>query len=183
MGTLFSEEARDVDQYTKQHTNQNADQSVIQHAQYMAPMDSPAITRADMENYMNAHLQVRNEELVRLQKELIRVQSSYDHLNQSHQELLNKNVVIAKPANLTSHISEVAIDKFVQGLIDDPNVNIHGVPDFIELAMYKRTAVTMLSGLEKILDNVSFELIGHSIKLVICEKSKDEKLEEPNEEI
>jgi hypothetical protein len=130
--------------------------------------DNP-ITKKEMETYVLSQLSLRQKEMQKLQEELVRVQQAYDGLMSKYMLLVQqvKEEKISTPNVITSVIDEKAIDIFVQGLIDDPNVNIHGVPDFIERAMYKKLAKSCLVGLEKVFDNISFELMGHKVRLII----------------
>lgn len=130
------------------------------------------VSRKEMESYLSSQLQVREDELLRLRNELERVQNEYEALSKKHSKLISdlSNDSVADSNDLSivkSKVSDEAIESFVQSLIDDPNVNIHGFPDRIEKAMYKRLTKMALVSLEKTIDNVSFEMIGHKVQLVM----------------
>jgi hypothetical protein len=59
------------------------------------------------------------------------------------------------------------VDKFVTQLLEDPNVNVYGLPDSVESAMYRNTIRLMLGAMEKVFENVQIEFIGHKINIVM----------------
>jgi len=124
-----------------------------------------------MEAYMATQLQVREDEIVRLRSELERVQKAFDALSTEHTKLLSDIKAGKRIEDLEvkvgSSVDDAAIDRFVQELIDDPNINIYGLPDRVEKAMYKRAAKMTLVGLEKVFENVALELIGHKVQLLM----------------
>ena len=130
------------------------------------------VTRKEMESYLATQLQIREQELDRLNNELDRLQKAYDALSTKHGKLVTsvksgKQNEISADLQSSSSVDDAAIDKFVQELIDDPDINIYGLPDRIEKAMYKRAAKMTLVGIEKIFDNIALELIGHRVQLLM----------------
>lgn len=100
----------------------------------------------------------KNREIERIRNEyerlfekykIIKTQKEDDHEENDHKE---------------SEVNINAIDKFVEDILQDPNTNIYGIPDFIEREMYKRVGKTILVSLEKIIENVSFDVMGHTIQ-------------------
>lgn len=131
------------------------------------------VTREEMESYLATQLQIREEELLKTRSELEKTRAAYlqleQKINQTSLKQLNKPSVNAQDEHLLlkSHIDDAAIEKFVQSMIDDPNINMHGVPDIIEKAMYRRAAKMTLSSLGKIFENIALELMGHKIHVVM----------------
>jgi hypothetical protein len=123
------------------------------------------VSREEMETYMATQMQVREDELARLKRELARVQSAYEALNVKMVE--SRTTESIKIDHFDSKVDDGAIDAFVQGILDDPNANIYGLPDVIERAMYKRAAKMTLMSLEKIFENLAFEIIGHKLQVIM----------------
>nr|QBK85677.1 MAG: hypothetical protein LCMAC101_02720 [Marseillevirus LCMAC101] len=119
------------------------------------------ITRKEMESYINSQLRERDEKVFHLRK-------AYDDLFEKHSQLLEqiaRNNIM--DVNKRSNISGEAIQKFVDELLADPNVNIYGFPDKIESALYRNTIRMILGAMEKLFNNVSIDFIGHKITVVM----------------
>ena len=114
-----------------------------------------------METYINSQLRERDETEFQLRK-------AYDDLFEKHSRLLEqiaRNNIM--DVNKQSSISGDAIQKFVDELLADPNVNIYGFPDKIESALYRNTIRMILGAMEKLFNNVSVDFIGHKITIVM----------------
>ena len=119
------------------------------------------VTRKEMEAYINTQLVEKDEKMIQLREE-------YDDLFKKHSQLLeqvarNNSVDVAKQSN----ISGEAIQKFVDELLADPNVNIYGFPDKIESALYRNIIRMVLGALEKLFNNVNIDFIGHKITVAM----------------
>ena len=120
-----------------------------------------AVTRKEMEAYISIQLREKDEKMVQLRK-------AYDDLFEKHSQLLeqvarNNSMGVIKPSN----ISGDAIQKFVDELLADPDVNIYGFPDKIESALYRNTIRMILGAMEKLFNNVSIDFIGHKITVMM----------------
>ncbi len=160
-----------VQQITIEHVNTQVERlAQIMTDAHKADLNKDGIvTRDEMESYLATQLQTREQELCRLRTELIRVQSAYESLSKqftsSTSNHCSMDTVHEKIYN--SQIDDQAISIFVQSMLDDPNVNIHGMPDIIERAMYTRAAKMTLGSLGKIFENIALELMGHKIHVVM----------------
>lgn len=127
------------------------------------------VTREEMESYLATQLQIREEELLKTRSELEKTRAAYLQLEQKINQTSLSTVDNAQDKQILrkSRIDDAAIEKFVQSMIDDPNINMHGVPDIIEKAMYRRAAKMTLSSLGKIFENIALELMGHKIHVVM----------------
>lgn len=122
------------------------------------------VTRQEMETFMAMQLQRRENDLLKLNEEKKRLQEAYDRLYKEHLDVLEQ---INKGASFTpvSKISDKAIETFVDTLINDPEINIYGLPDRLEKAMYRNTLKMVMHSLEKVFSNVGVELIGHRLRV------------------
>ena len=107
-----------------------------------------------------------NTQLLEKDKEIIYLREAYDDLFKKHSQVLeqvarNNTLDTAKQSN----ISGEAVQKFVDKLLADPNVNIYGFPDKIEAALYRNVIRMILGAMEKLFNNVSVDFIGHKITM------------------
>ena len=129
-------------------------------------MEMEWLQKKEMGNYIDRRLQEKDENL-------IKIQQAYDELYKKHtillQQMSKENAV---QTNKHSNISDEAIQKFVEGLLADPTVNIYGFPDVIEAAVYRNVIRLMLGDVEMLFNKVSIDLIGHKITIVMepCEE-------------
>ena len=78
------------------------------------------------------------------------------------EELVNN---FKKKENLNNNkISRKIIDKYVSRLIEDENVNIDFLPDFIEKKIYNNIFTLILGILDNILDTVEIRFLDHKIE-------------------
>jgi len=64
-------------------------------------------------------------------------------------------------------ISNQAIERFVEELLNDPNINIRVLPDGIERPLYANFLKITLSILQKLFNNSNIDLIGHEFKVQV----------------
>lgn len=119
------------------------------------------VTRKEMEAYINAQLEEKEQETIHWRQ-------AYDDLFKKHSELLeqvarNNTMDAVKQSN----ISGEAVQKFVDDLLADPNVNIYGFPDKIEAALYSNVIRLILGAMEKLFNNVNVDFIGHKITMAL----------------
>ncbi len=127
------------------------------------------VTRKEMEAYIN-------DQLLEKDKNLIYLREAYDDLFKKHSEILEQ---VARNNSLDavkqSNISGEAIQKFVDELLADPNVNIYGFPDKIEAALYRNAMRMILGAMEKLFNNVSVDFIGHKITVAMVPNDPTEE--------
>jgi len=129
--------------------------------------DDGVVTRSEMESYMATQLKMREDQLIELNRKNSELQKKYDELFSRHENILDK---IRQERGLTipvSNISNKAIEKFVSKLLSDPDINIYGLPDAVESAVYKNSIRLMMGAMEKLFSNVQLEFIGHKITVVM----------------
>jgi hypothetical protein len=76
-------------------------------------------------------------------------------------ERLKQNLIYTETSH--SRISDASIRVFIENIVDEEKLNIEGLPDVLEKAIYRKVAKIMLLGVEKMLSNFSVDLIGHNI--------------------
>lgn len=109
---------------------------------------------------LKAHLQ-------ELQVSNEKYRQNFDALNIKYDMLIDEIKENEDKALRVSHISNSAIDDFVDSLLADPNINLKYVPDAIERKVYTESMKLFLSSIEKVFKNVGLELVGHKIHLSI----------------
>lgn len=182
MGNTFSNnsESRDL----------NTLQSRIDKLELAADLDGDGlVTKKELKEYAAKELELKDSEILLLRtektrlekqvadlkvkaynaqqqadKELDRLQSAYDTLHMRHEQYLE---MIAKDTtqDTASNISTKAIDRFVDELLADPNINIYMLPDTIEKPLYANTLKIMLSVVQKMFNNTNLDIIGHEFKM------------------
>lgn len=60
---------------------------------------------------------------------------------------------------------DIAIDRFIQRMLEKSETNCASVPDFIERAMYKKVMRHVLSVLKELVTSVRIEFADHVITL------------------
>lgn len=144
------------------------------------------VTRRELEEYTVAKLNEKESEIemlrarnVYLTEKIIRMKSkhkeevskwkrAYETSYLNTQKLIDerastRDINSTTPVNST--ISSQSIDKFVDELIADPNINIYLIPDTVEKTIYSNTLKMVFSLLQKTFNNVSVDIIGHEFKL------------------
>ena len=119
------------------------------------------VTRKEMEAYINAQLEEKEQEAIHWRQ-------AYDDLFKKHNQVLEQ---LARDNTLDaakqSNISGDAVQKFVDELLADPNVNIYGFPDKIEAALYRNVIRMILGAMENLFNNVNVDFIGHKITMAM----------------
>jgi len=118
-------------------------------------------------------LQQRTNENIHLQYELKRQTEradkwakAYSDLHKKHEKILNlqsqtKNKEIQKQGA----ISNEAIDKFVDEILADPNINIYCMPDTIEKPLYTNFLKILIGLIQKSFEHTRLDIIGHEFKV------------------
>lgn len=99
---------------------------------------------------------------------------SYEILEQKHTKLLEqyRNKAYKDPciAKTTSNISSEAVEAAVESILNDPNINLKKVPDFIERKMYHNLIWITLMVAEKIMGSLKIDALGHEFYLTMSPK-------------
>lgn len=73
-----------------------------------------------------------------------------------HKIIINKHNI--------SNLSQEKIEKFVDNMLKNPDINIKHFPDVIERKIYINIFRLILSMLDEFLDNTKIEIMGHKIE-------------------
>lgn len=60
-------------------------------------------------------------------------------------------------------LSKALVDEFVDEMLKDENVNISGLPDFIERRVYANVIIMMMSMIDKVLESTHIQFMNHRI--------------------
>ncbi|ARF09589.1 hypothetical protein Indivirus_1_212 [Indivirus ILV1] len=92
-------------------------------------------------------------------------------------ELKSKDIDMNQTINLNNKINDLSkakIDKFVEKLLADNNVNIKYLPDFVERAIYKNILNLIIGLLNNTLNTFSINFLGHHMTInVVPDKTID----------
>ncbi len=154
------------------------------------------VTKDEMENWAEGHkkdLEKLEKERIKLSNKLKKVQNEYkDQLAKKEEEniKLKQDLETAKQkaeelhhyvdtlleqidtgsipeSKIHSIISINKIDKYVEEMLKNENINIRGFPDSIEKAIYKNVFRLILLILSQISEKTGVDIIGHHIGLII----------------
>lgn len=101
-----------------------------------------------------------------LKKQNEKLKSEINNANNQHNEvMLNKTIVNATDKIKLSESSKERINVFVEELLNDENVNIKYLPDFVERQIYRNVFNLLINLLEHILNTINIQFMGHEVKL------------------
>lgn len=93
------------------------------------------------------------EKLLKAKNERIE-QATIDTTNQNEEISINKNPISAEK-----------IEELVDKMLEDPNVNIAYLPDFVERQIYINIFTTLLGVFNNLSNDTDIKLLGHKIKI------------------
>ena len=104
-----------------------------------------------------------------LRKQIEILNNKLVNLETKHNTYVANNPPITKESNekrvkKLSDISTAEIDKFVEEILKDPNVNIGYLPDWVERKIYKNVFTIALGLVDKFADTTSVKFLGHELK-------------------
>lgn len=148
------------------------------------------VTKKELKEYAAGELQLKDSEILNLRCELSRLQQeitelkekkhnriikaereadkwkdAYNELYKRQEELINNIQDGKNKKDPNDMISNQAIEKFVDDMLADPNINIYLLPDSIEKPIYMNILKIMLSVLQKTFNHTNLDLIGHEFKI------------------
>lgn len=91
------------------------------------------------------------------------VDEKENELETSHQIIGNNQI----KENKIDEQSKQIIHEFVRQLVNDENINVRGLPDFIEKKMYQNIITLLIALLEHTLETGEIKILGHSITFTI----------------
>jgi ElaB/YqjD/DUF883 family membrane-anchored ribosome-binding protein len=94
------------------------------------------------------------------------LENDYEDLQFKYQELL-QSLRERMADKSVSQISPEAVEQYVDILLDNPDININGIPDNWEKSIYVNLLTMILSTIEKTLNETELKVLGHKLRLVI----------------
>jgi len=89
--------------------------------------------------------------------------------NNEISEKIQKKVTFELPSN---EISVENIDKFIDELLNDKNVNIKYIPDKAEKEIYKNVFLLLIRVIDHTIKSSKIEFLGHEITLTLKPSKK-----------
>jgi len=105
----------------------------------------------------------------------IEMQKQIDSLRQINKDLEQKLAQCGKEQDTTeagqrgldntngSKISKKQMDQFIENLLNDQNINITYLPDFVERQLYRNMFTIFLGLIEKMAETTEIKILGHHI--------------------
>jgi len=115
-------------------------------------------------------IQKLENDIESLKKENKHIKDVYNILQKEHESTLD-HVRNGRPIEM-SFVSDAAIKRYVHDRLANPETNSF-VPDILEGAAIEQSAKMYLHGMEKIFEAVGFDMIGHTLKVVIVPKDDE----------
>lgn len=112
-------------------------------------------------------------ELEQLKSENAELRKKYEDLTRMHHEVFQKELNVKE---VSSKISDDAIDRYVADYLNDPNVNHGYFIEAMEGAVYRRALKSVLHALAATVDTASIQFVGHKIVFGIEPISKEESI-------
>jgi len=78
-------------------------------------------------------------------------------------------------------ISKEAIENYVDKILENEDMNISYLPDFVEKKIYENTFSILLNLLDDIMENIQINIINHKLVFDIQHEQKLETIDEENE--
>lgn len=69
--------------------------------------------------------------------------------------------------------SKVILETYIEELLQDPEININYFPDGLERQIYRNVFGVLLGALDKVVENTSLNVLGHTIKLEMTAKTRN----------
>jgi|GEM_PF-4836504 len=131
-------------------------------------LEQNTVSRKEIENEISKSIK-RKMKTLRIENSNLR--SENKDLKERYTKLIetkSRNIEpVQQPSLEENIISDVKIDQIINELLDDPDVNIYGLPDSLERMVYRKAFKMILSNIENFIKNTSITTFGHQIKMVI----------------
>jgi len=113
------------------------------------------------------NLAAKDAKIKNLENMLNAVKSTNQELEKYNIELIQGMKNPSQCPELKSIISKTKINEYVNEILENEDINISGLPDSIEKAIYKNVIRIILIIMDKMTDKATFDLLGHELRLVI----------------
>jgi polyhydroxyalkanoate synthesis regulator phasin len=131
--------------------------------------------RAAVERNLDGKYERIMQENQEYKAKLVELQCHIDLLKKQNDNLRSGIIESAKRATETtettettdkvklSELSKERVDAFVEELLNDENVNIKYLPDFVERQIYRNVFSLLINVLENMLNTTNVQFMGHTI--------------------
>jgi hypothetical protein len=139
-------------------------------------MTDPEDSVRDLRDYLHDFQREEARKTEKLQQE---VQLLRSQLNQAQRLIAQMAIPQAsktpeEQADDLLRLSQARVSEFVEGLLDDPSINIRVLPDAIERQLYTNVFNILLRVLSKVVDESSMSIIGHRLSLSLAPQQSQE---------
>lgn len=104
-------------------------------------------------------------------KEIIELQTYIQTLEKTQEELQEANNILmeSKPSNeqIKSIISKTKIRQYVKEILKNEKININGIPDKIEEAIYTNVIYIVMQLINNTTKNAELNVINHTFRIVV----------------
>jgi len=119
-------------------------------------------------------------QVTELKKQVVSLESINGNLRKELQETKNfattdKAELAARQKAKLSELSKERINQVVEDLLNDKNVNIKYLPDFVEKQIYRNVFNIMINLLDNVLETTSVQFLGHNLTFDINPQSESEQ--------
>lgn len=115
-----------------------------------------------IENQVDRVLRIRQ-----LEHEIQSLKADNNELRQEMMRELNQRRVGVQAKGMVwehpSEVSQLEVDRFVEGLLADPNTNMGAIPDFLEGPAQKTMLMYLLKSIAHAIDTSAIEFMGHEV--------------------
>lgn len=112
-----------------------------------------------------------HESLAKKDAKIKELNATVDTLMYENERLEKYNAKLIKgvepSGELKSIISKTKINEYVNEILENENINIKGLPDGIERAVYKNVIRIILIVLDKMAKQTEVEVLGHKMRIII----------------
>lgn len=115
------------------------------------------------QNLLSPQLPSPQQNLLSLLNELEEIKKQNESLKTLLEISERKNLSVRTPDINFKVLSELKIEQMVDELLQNENVNIKYLPDFVEKAIYKNVLNLTINLLSTVLSNAHVQMLGHQV--------------------
>lgn len=108
----------------------------------------------------------KDAQIQELKRKLHMSEKAYAELEHQNINLIENTDNISSE-DIKSIISKTKIRKYVNEIIENEDINIKGLPDSIEKAIYRNVMHIVLILIDKIAQQATFDVFGHEMRVII----------------
>lgn len=121
------------------------------------------VTKDELEQFKKDILQNKEKELFEAKNEILELKKQIESLKEINSQLQSTQNIMDTVQSHPNPISTKNIEIIVEKMLNDENVNIKYLPDFVERQLYKNMFKMILKLFDQITNNTSVNLLGHRL--------------------